>query len=83
MVFRDSLQFLSALLEQLAASHDKVECEYIQNIHDVVTNVFFEADVELLERKGVYCYDYINSFARLDKPALPPREAFLNKLGGV
>ena len=42
-----------------------------------------EADVELLERKGVFCYDYLDSFAQLDKPALPPRKAFFNNLGGV
>ena len=42
-----------------------------------------EADVELLERKTVFCYDYLDSFARLYKPALPPREAFFHNLGGV
>ena len=42
-----------------------------------------EADLELLERKGVFCYDYLDSFTRLDKPKLPPREAFVNKLGGI
>ena len=83
MVFRDSLQFLSALLEQLAASLAKVGRGYIRNIYDVVTDVYFEADIELLERKGVFCYDYLDSFARLDEPALPPREAFFNKLGDV
>ena len=43
----------------------------------------FRPDVELFERKGVFCYDYLDSFARLDEPALPPRDAFINKLGGV
>ena len=49
----------------------------------MVTDVYPEEDVELLERKGVFCYDYIDSFARLDEPALPPREAFFNKLGNM
>ena len=39
--------------------------------------------MELLERKGVFCYDYVDSFARLDELALPLREAFFNKLGCV
>ena len=82
LVFRDSLNFLPAFLEQLAASLAKVGRDYFQNIHDVVTNVYPEADVEL-ERKVVFCYDYLDSFARLDEPALPPREAFFNNLGGV
>ena len=83
MVFRDSLQFLSALLEQLAASLAKVGRENFQNLHDVVTDVYPEADVKLLERKGVFCYDYFDSFARLDEATLPPREVFFNKHGGV
>ena len=83
MVFRDSLQFLSASLEQLPASLAKISRENFQNLHDVVTDVYPEADVELLDRKGVICYDYLDSLARLDEPALPPREVFFNKLGGV
>ena len=66
MVFRDSLKFLPASLINLAASIAKVGCGYFQNSHDVVTDVYPEADVQLLERKGVFCYDYVDSFARLD-----------------
>ena len=83
MVFRDSLQFLPASLEQLEASLAKVGGGYFKNLYDVVTNVYSEADVELLERKGVFCYDYLESLERLDKPRLPPREALFNKLGNV
>ena len=83
MVLRDSQQFLSASLQQLAASLAKVSREHFSNLHDVVTDVYPEADVELLERKGVFCYDYLDFFARLDEPALPPREAFFNKLGNM
>ena len=83
MVFRNSLQFLPASLEQLAASLAKVGRGYFQNLHDVVTDVYPEVDVEPLERKGVFCYEYLNSLARLDNLALPTRETFFNKLGGV
>ena len=34
-------------------------------------------------RKRVFCYDYVDSFSRLDEKALPQRAAFFNKLGGV
>ena len=73
MVFRDSFRFLPAFLEQLAASLAKVGRGYFQNLHDVVTDVYPEADVELFERKGVFCYDYLDSLARLYEPALPSR----------
>ena len=31
----------------------------------------------------MFSYDYLDSFARLDEPALPLREAFFNNLGGI
>ena len=83
MVFRDSLQFLPASLEQLAASLAKVGRGYFLNLHNVVTDVYPEADIELLERKGVICYNYLESLARLNEPALRPRKAFFNKLEDV
>ena len=55
MVFYDSLQFLPASLKNVAASLAMVGDEYCQKFHDVVTDVNPEADVELLERKGVFC----------------------------
>ena len=71
---------MPASLEQLAASLAKVGSGYFQNLHDVVTDVYPETEVELLERKRVFCYDYLDYFTQLDEPALPPREAFCNKL---
>ena len=49
----------------------------------MVTDVYPKADVTLLERKRVFYYDYLDSFTRLVKLALPPREAIFNKLGGL
>ena len=72
MIFCDSLQFLTASLEQLAASLAKVGRWYFQNNHEVVTDMCPEADVKLLVRTRVFCYDYVDSLARLDEPALPP-----------
>ena len=83
MVCRDSLQFLPASLEQLAVSVAKVGRGYFQNLHDIVKDFYPEADVELHESQKVFCYDYLDSFTRLYQPALPPREAFFNKLGRV
>ena len=80
MVFRDPLQFLPASLEQLTVSLAKTGRGNFYNLHEVVAQIYTESDVELLERKGVYYYDYIDSFARLEETALPPREAFFNNL---
>ena len=83
MVFRDSLQFLTTSLEQLTAMLAKTGRGNFYNLHEVVPQIYPGSDVELLERKGVFCYDYVDSFARLDEPALPPRAAFFNQIGGV
>ena len=49
MVFRDSHEFMSADMEQLATLFAKVGHKNFVNLHDVVTNVY----TELLERKGI------------------------------
>ena len=83
MVLRDSLQFLPASLEQLTASLAKTGRGNFYNLHEVVVKIYPESDVKLLERKGVFCYNYIEIFARLEEPVLPPREAFFNNCGSV
>ena len=83
MVFCDSLQFLPAFLEQLTASLAKTGRGNFYNLHEVVSQIYPGSDVELLERKSVFCYDYVDFFARLDELALPPREVFFNKIVGM
>ena len=70
MVFRYSLQFLCAPLEQLSASLAKVGRGYLQNLHDLVTDIVPMLTFSSLS-KNEFCYDYIDSFARIDEPAQP------------
>ena len=77
--FRDSLQFLFASLDQPAALLAKVGRKYFQNLYIVIKDVYHEADVELLKQNKVFCYDYLDSIERLDKPALPLQNAFFYK----
>ena len=37
-------------------------------------------ELELLQRKGVYPYEYVDSYERFLEPQLPPIEAFYSKL---
>lgn len=39
-----------------------------------------EEQIQLLERKGVFCYDYVDSWEKLEDTSLPPKEAFHSKL---
>ena len=43
---------------------------------------YFGDYTELLTRKGVYPYEYMDSFAKFDNISLPPIEAFYSSLDG-
>ncbi|XP_029673760.1 uncharacterized protein LOC115241928 [Formica exsecta] len=76
--FVDSFKFVSASLEKLASYLDKSELT-------ITRSEFFDlhdADFELLTRKGVFSYDYVDSVDKLRETCLPPREAFYSSLTG-
>ena len=72
--FIDSCQFLLESLENLVSSNKHEDFEIIPR---------FVCDPEkrgLLLRKGVYPYEYMDSFEKFNEPSLPPKEAFYSKL---
>ena len=62
MVFSDSLQFLPASLKQLTALLAKTGLGNIYNFQKLVSQIYPGSDVEIFERKGVFCYDYVDLF---------------------
>jgi hypothetical protein len=80
IVYKDSLQFMSCSLERLAANLLKSGRDGFKHLlHEFAGHS--DADVDLLLRKGIYPYDYVDSEARLtETKQLPPREAFFNQL---
>jgi len=71
--FIDSLQFLNRSLEKHSGNL-RLESLQITKFHSGGKNL------ELLRRKGVYLYEYINNFQRFDERRLPPKEAFYSSL---
>ena len=72
--FIDSFQFLLSSLDSLVASNKPEDFEIVKQ---------FEEDDErraLVLRKGVYPYEYMDSFERLNETSLPPKEAFYSTL---
>ncbi|KAK3767931.1 hypothetical protein RRG08_052614 [Elysia crispata] len=72
--FIDSAQFLLASLSKLVAAN-KPETFQI--------TARYEPDQHkrgLLMRKGVYPYEYVDSWGRFEETQLPPKEAFYSKL---
>ncbi|KYN08184.1 Matrilysin [Cyphomyrmex costatus] len=74
--FVDSFKFLSSSLEKLVSYFDKSKL-------NITRSKFFNLDEQefaFLKRKGVFPYEYVNSFNKLNETSLPPREAFYSSL---
>ena len=72
LVFLDSFQFMSSSLEKLVSNIPKEALKY--------TSEEFEGkELDLMVRKGVYPYDYMDSFEKFKKK-LPSKEEFYNIL---
>ena len=72
--FIDSAQFLQAPLDKLVAAN-KLEAFQV--------TAHYEPDQHkraLLMRKGVYPYEFMDSWERFEETQLPPKEAFYSKL---
>ena len=74
--FLDSFQFMPSSLEKLIGNLAKEGAEKFQ-----VTGRYIDPEkLPLLLRKGVYPYDYMDSFQKFQDRQLPPKEAFYSIL---
>ena len=83
IVLCDSEEFLIFFLDSLVKSLAKIKIQNLFHLHETMRNFYPYATnemVQLIEQKGVLCYDYIDKFERLVETALPPREQFYNRL---
>ena len=72
--FIDSFQFMSSSLEKLSGNLSEDDFIY--------TKKYFTDPVQfnLMKRKGVYPYDYMDSFSKFNDTELPEREEFYSLL---
>ena len=70
--FLDSFQFMASSLEKLVDATDKSDFK--------LTRKEFGDQTEILLRKGVYPYEYINSLERFNEPQLPTIDKIYSKL---
>ena len=85
IVFRDSLQFLTSSLDSLIKSLAKTGRQNFFLLHDTMRNFYPDATdemVQLIEQKGIFSYDYIDKFERLEETSLLHRDQFYNRLAG-
>ena len=75
LVFKDSAQFLITSLDKLVKTNSR-SCFKFTEIGRT------KEEFELLLRKGVYPYEYMDSWGRFEETQLPPIESFYSKLSG-
>ncbi len=75
--FIDSLQFMNSSLAKLVENLAK---EGKQGFKHTKKHWKDNTKVDLVTRKGVYPYEYMDSFKKFDKTELPPIEAFYSSL---
>ncbi|KYN29965.1 hypothetical protein ALC57_00581 [Trachymyrmex cornetzi] len=76
--FIDSFKFLSTSLEKLASYLDKNKLKIVRSEFTTLSDEEFE----LLTRKGVFPYEYVDCVDKLNERCLPPRESFYSSLTG-
>ena len=85
--FLDSFKFMASGLVNLAANTtnfgncDSSPCQTPKDDRLRITKLYYEGEqLKLLLRKGVFPYDWFNSFEKLNATQLPPIETFYSKL---
>ena len=81
-VFRDSVILLTSSLESLVQSLCKTDEGQFKYLKTMMGLKYTNSDFKLLLRKGVFPYEYLNSFEKFNEPALQNREAFFSTLQG-
>ena len=81
ITFKDSLQFLGASLEQIGKNLRASGMEKFKLLRAEFPGATND-QLDLLLRKQVYPYEYMDSWDRFIETSLPPKEAFYNKLRG-
>ena len=77
--FKDSYMFLSASLQQLGKNLLSGGREKFAHLKKEFPGLP-DDKLDLLLRKGVYPYEYMNSWDRFKEQQLPPRDKFFSKL---
>ena len=80
IVFKDSLQFLSGSLEALVACLKKSGRDKFAVLNEGFAATTDNEGMDMLLRKGVYPYDYMNSVERFAERKIPPIEEFFSRL---
>jgi len=76
--FIDTFQFMSQSLDKVSSNLPKDKFIYTDSEADCT-----KENLELLKKKGVYPYSYMDSFVRFKETELPARKKIYNKLNNT
>lgn len=68
--FMDSFRFMVSSLDKLTPNLDDYQCKSLREVYKE-DGVF-----KLMRRKGVFPYEYMNSWQKVEAKKLPPKKAF-------
>ena len=71
--FIDSFKFMTSSLDVLSKNLNGKQCKNLKKFYR-------GKHFDLLKRKGVYPYDYVDSVDKLSETSLPPKDAFYSRL---
>lgn len=74
--FLDSFQFLSSSLDTLSKNLTETDLKNLRKVFNSTEHF------KLLSEKGIYPYDYMDSFKRFEEKKLPNKDQFYNSLAG-
>jgi len=81
--FLDTLAFMATSLDSLATNLRK-SCNNVSTLRQTFKNIseHFSNDAEfkLMIQKGVYPYEYVDKYDKLNENKLPPKQSFYSKL---
>ena len=90
LVIKDSLKYLNCSLDKLGSNLKEKGLKEKKTLKDTFPTVYTyfkrewshldEDAFELLTRKGVYPYEYIDSFERFNETKLPEKEKYYSTL---
>jgi hypothetical protein len=76
--FLDSFKFMASSLNKLTKGLGKDDFENL----DLMTSHYTTNQREILKQKGVYPYEHMDGFDRLEETSLPPKSKFFSSLTG-
>ena len=73
IVFIDSMLFINSSLDKLVKNWGSKDFKYL-------SEAFSDEKLELLKKKGIYPYEYFNSFKKFKETNLPDKDKFFSSL---